>query len=99
MEQGFLENGFHPSRSSPLFSRDTIHGPGFRRTAYQEVGGKIEEEKGEKMENSILSAASRPFVGRHAPETAFARDDLRNSWNLEFRLFEIALVATKMRAS
>lgn len=49
------------------------------------------------MENSMLSAASGPFVARHAPETAFARDDLRNSWKLEFRGGEIALVATKIR--
>lgn len=48
------------------------------------------------MENSMLSAASGPFVDCHASETAFARDDLCNSWKLEFCL-EIALAETKIR--
>ena len=48
------------------------------------------------MEISMLSAVSGPFVDRHASETAFARDDLRNSWKLEFCL-EIALISTKIR--
>ena len=48
------------------------------------------------MENSIISVVSGPFVDRHASETAFARDDLRNSWKLEFCL-EIALISTKIR--
>ena len=85
---------FTPSRSSPLFPRNSqVRVWGFWLATKMR---QIEEEKGEKMENSMLSAASGPFVDCHASETAFARDDLRNSWKLEFCL-EIALASTKIR--
>ncbi|KAG7190162.1 hypothetical protein KM043_006289 [Ampulex compressa] len=75
---------FHPFTVVTLFSLVTQTTSRYSAADCLPRGGISRGKKGRRMENSMLSAASGPFVDRHASETAFAHRTLRNSWSLEF---------------